>query len=74
MRTTLRIDDDVYSVARSLAESEGRSLGEVISELLRKGLAPRPESTSESGFPVFSVSPDAAPLTPEMVRQAAEDS
>lgn len=74
MRTTLRIDDDVLRAARSLAESEGRSLGEVISDLLRKGLAPRPESASDSGFPVFAVSPEAAPLTPEMVRQAAEDS
>lgn len=73
MRTTLRIDDDVLRAARSVAESEGRSLGEVISELVRKSLSPRPERTTESDFPVFSVSDGAAPITAEMVRRAAED-
>ncbi|MES1242045.1 MAG: antitoxin [Acidobacteriota bacterium] len=73
MRTTLVIDDDVLSVARSLSEVEGRSLGAVISELARRGLAPRQESAEEEGFPVFAVSPGARPITLEMVQKALDE-
>jgi hypothetical protein len=74
MRTTVVIDDDVLAAARSLASSEGKSLGEVLSELARRGLAPRREPGRRSGFPTFSIPEDAAPLTPEAVRRAEEDS
>ncbi|NJL26656.1 MAG: antitoxin [Thermoanaerobaculia bacterium] len=73
MRTTLTIDDDVFFAAKSLARSESKPLGEVISNLIRRGLAPRAQTSTSSGFPVFEVSPDAAPITLEMVRHAAED-
>jgi len=73
MRTTLRIEDDVFRAAKSLADSEGKTVGQVISELARKGLAPRPQEAPEEGFPVFSVPETATPITPEMVRRAAED-
>lgn len=73
MRTTLRIEDDVLRAAKSLADAEGRTVGEVISELARKGLAPRPQEATEGDFPVFSVPDNATPITPEMVRRAAED-
>jgi hypothetical protein len=73
MRTTLAIDDDILNAARSLSEAEGKSLGEVISELARRGLAPRPESVLEDGFPVFAVSPGAKPITLEMVQKALEE-
>lgn len=73
MRTTLQIDDDILNAARSLAETEQRSLGEVISSLARRGLAPQPQEDSDHGFPVFSVPADATPITPQMVRRAAED-
>jgi hypothetical protein len=72
MRTTLDVDDDVLKAARSLARSQGRSLGRVVSDLARKGLAPRRES-SRRGFPVFKVSRDAAPLTSDAVERALDD-
>lgn len=74
MRTTLVIEDDVLEVARNLAETEGKSLGEVISELARRGLAPRFEEAADEGFPVFSLSPGAGPITLEMVQQALDES
>jgi hypothetical protein len=74
MRTTLVIEDDVLEAARSLAESEGRSVGEVLSELARRGLAPRPQDAVEDDFPVFSVSPGAKPITLEIVQRALEES
>jgi hypothetical protein len=73
-RMTLVIEDDVLEAARSLAEAEGRSLGQVISMLARRGLAPQRQEDLGESFPVFSVSPDAKPLTMEMVRQALEES
>jgi hypothetical protein len=74
MRTTLVIEDDVLDAARSLAEAEGKSLGQVISTLARRGLAPRRQEDLDTGFPVFSVSPESKPLTLEMVQRALEES
>lgn len=74
MRTTLKIDDDIYRAARSIAAEHGKTIGDVISALARRGLRPAIPMQSRKGFPVFDVSPEAAPLTPEMVRQAVEDS
>jgi len=73
MRTTLQLDEDVYRAAKSLADVEQRSLGEVISRLARNSLAPDPRITARSGFPVFSESPGAGPITNEMVKAALED-
>ena len=45
MRTTLDIDNDVLAAARDLARAEGKSLGEILSDLVRKALtAPNPAS------------------------------
>jgi hypothetical protein len=73
MRTTLTLDDDVLEAARYLARTEGKAIGAVVSELARRGLAPRREAEEEQGFPVFSVPSGATPLTPEMVARALED-
>jgi hypothetical protein len=73
MRTTVNIDDDVLRAAKGLAKSENRSLGEVVSELMRRGLRPRAYVTETSEFPVFLVSEEAAPITSEMVRQALDE-
>lgn len=72
MRTTLEIDDDVLNVARAVAESEGRSLGKVISRLARRGLQ-TPTATSASGLPVFDVRDDAPRITSAMVRSALDE-
>ena len=75
MRTTLQLDEDVYAAARSLARSEGKSLGHIVSALARQGLTPRARAgrTTRGGFPVFSVPRNAAPITAEMVGRALED-
>lgn len=54
MATTLAIADDVASAAREIATREGRSLGDVVSDLARKGLAPSYEGpTHRNGFPLL---------------------
>jgi len=73
MRTTLSIDDDVLDAARAIADQTRRSIGEVVSELARRGLQPRPESGSRSRLPCFNVSEKARPFTPEAVRKDLDD-
>ena len=72
MRTTVKIDDDVFKVAKSIAASQGRTLGDVLSELARRGLQPR-EPRRSSLVPAFDVDAKAPCLTPEMVREALDD-
>jgi hypothetical protein len=63
MRTTLTLADDVYEAARTLAEASGRSLGEVVSDLARRGLNPQPTIARADDLPVFAVPADA-PIIP----------
>ena len=50
MRTTLNIDDDVFIAVKELARRESRSLGDVMSSLLRQSLTRGDvESAADSG-------------------------
>jgi len=53
------LDDDVFEAARAQAQASGKKLGEVLSQLARRGLKAGSQSTTKSGLPVFSVQPDA---------------
>ncbi|OHU92301.1 antitoxin [Mycobacterium talmoniae] len=72
MRTTVDLDDDVVAAARELAASERRSLGAVISELARRGLAPA-RVESDNGLPVIRVPAGTPAITPGMVRRALDE-
>jgi hypothetical protein len=75
MRTTINLDPDVLEQARTIARVERRSLGRVVSDLARRGLArSQREIVEEGGFPVFRVPPDAPPITSEHVRVALDES
>ncbi|HET6386476.1 MAG TPA: DUF2191 domain-containing protein [Armatimonadota bacterium] len=74
MRTTITLQDDVLHVARSLANARSISLGDAISELVRRGLQTDSSLTEESGFPVFRVSAGARPITLEDVKSAEDES
>ena len=39
MRTTLDIDDDILAVVKDLARAEGRTMGQIISDLTRRCLS-----------------------------------
>ena len=69
MRTTLQLDEDVLAAARALAERQGRTLGEVVSELARKGLAPAAASKTRNGIRLMPVRPDARPTSLEDINQ-----
>lgn len=73
MRTTLKIDDDVLSVARALAARTGKSLGDAVSQLARRGFSERSRIESKDDLPRVQVRPDARPITTEDVRKALSD-
>lgn len=73
MRTTINLDEDVMRAVRSLAREQGKSLGAVVSALVRKALRAQGEVAYSADFPVFRVREDAPPITPEMVEAAQEE-
>ena len=68
MRTTLAIDDDVLQAAKELARQEGRTAGEVLSELARRGLNARADAGAHGdprlrrGVPVLASRGDVVTL------------
>ncbi|KLJ00336.1 CopG family transcriptional regulator [Luteimonas sp. FCS-9] len=74
MRTTLSLDDDVLAAARALAQAQGRSLGEVVSELARKGLRPAaPAPRYRNGIPLLPARPGADRATLELVNRLRDE-
>ncbi len=64
MRTTLDIDDDVLTAAKERAQRDKKSIGRVVSELMRQALtAPREHRPGASAVrepaPVFGLQPFA---------------
>ena len=74
MRTTLAIDDDVLAAAKEMAETEGKSVGEVISTLARNAMRPAPaHRATRNGVPLLPVRKGAPRVTSELVRQLEEE-
>ena len=74
MRTTLNLDDDVLETARMLAAKERKSLGAVISGLLRHAVEPPPKPLRQrNGIPLFPVSQGARCVTPEIVKALMDE-
>jgi hypothetical protein len=75
MRTTLTIDDDVLAAAKALADRQHKSVGEVISALIRQGLQPQSTGNRETrnGVLLLPTRPGAMPVTPELVSQLSDE-
>ena len=74
MRTTLLIDDDVLSAAKELAALEKKSIGEIISCLARRALAPTESKVkTRNGVPLLKVRKGARRVTSELVNQLREE-
>jgi hypothetical protein len=74
MRTTLSIDDDVLLAAKSLAEREHRTLGEVLSNLARQALRREsPGGSIRNGIRLLPCSAAASPITMELVNQLRDE-
>jgi len=73
MRTTLDLDADVLAAAKALAAHQGRTAGQVLSELARKGLASeRPKQRVRNGVPLLP-SESGRIVTPQMVEAALDE-
>ena len=74
MRTTLKLDEDVLAAARALAQQQDKTLGEVVSELARKGLVP-PASAPQyrNGIRLMPVRPGATPMTLDQINALRDD-
>ena len=66
----MTVDDDVLAVAWALAERNGTSLGSAISEPARRGFVDMNNLEFDDCIPLFSVAPDARPVTNEDVKEA----
>jgi hypothetical protein len=74
VRTTLVIDDDVLSAAKEMAAIKKKTVGEVISSLVRQALSPRESKIkTRNGVPLLKVRKGAARVTSELVHQLRED-
>jgi hypothetical protein len=74
MRTTLAIDDDVLAAAKEMATTQQKSVGEVISALVRTALRPSGSGrTTRNGVPLLPVRPDTPRVTSELVHQLREE-
>ncbi len=73
MRTTVDLDADILRVAKDLARDRDQSLGRVLSDLARRGLAPPNHSTPmRNGVPILPRKPGAKPVTSEIVKELLE--
>ena len=74
MRTTLKLDEDVLDAARALAQQQDKTLGEVVSELARKGLVPPASSPQyRNGIRLMPVRPGARPTTLEQINELRDE-
>lgn len=74
MRTTLQLDEDVLAAARALAAQQGRTLGDVVSELARKGLAPVAAAPRHrNGIRLMPVRANARPTPAEDINQLRDE-
>lgn len=73
MRTTLDIDDDVLQVAKQLAVQRRQTAGQVVSELLRQALEPKPAPKSRNGVPLFTPTPGAKKPSLSLVNKLRDE-
>ena len=74
MRTTLALDDDVLAAAKELAAMQRKSIGEVVSSLVRNALRPvEPGAGFRNGVPLLAVRPGASRVSSELVRQLDDE-
>jgi hypothetical protein len=73
MRTTLTLADDAVALARKLARRKRMTLGQAVSELVRRG-ASRPIPTSErNGLILIRLSEQSTPVTAASVDELLDD-
>ena len=73
MRTTLMLDDEILFEAREIASSQDLSLGEVFSQLARRGLDSAPSVGTKDGLPLFRRARRKGKVSLETVLRAEDE-
>lgn len=73
MRTTLTIDDDVLTAAKAIAHQTNRTIGEVVSDLVRRSLRPPAASAERNGIPLLPLRKPGVIVTPEIVNALRDE-
>jgi hypothetical protein len=73
MRTTLAIDDDVLLAAKAIARQQGRSVGDVVSELARRALHRPAAPKQRNGISLLARGDDQAIVTLETVNALRDE-
>ena len=74
MRTTLAIDDDVFSAVKGMAAVERQSVGAILSSLARQAIASHaPLLRVRNGVPLLPVRSASKTVTPELVKQLCDE-
>ena len=72
-RTTLALDEDVLAAAKALAVKEEKSLGQVISGLVRISLSDKPQFEMRNGFPLLPRRHPFPVITTEFVNSLRDE-
>ena len=75
MRTTIDLPADLHALAREIAHQQRKTMSEVITECVQRGLGIAPEETvhiytTDSGFPTILL---GRPITAEDVRSLDDE-
>jgi hypothetical protein len=74
MRTTVNLDDDVLGVAKEMAALSGRTLGEVLSDLVRQALARgSDEAPMRNGVPLLEPTSEARMVSSQDLSRLVDD-
>lgn len=81
MRTTIDLPEDLHRILSSLARHTGRSLGQTVAELVRRGLEAPPATGVRDAVAVYHVHPATGlplvasrqPITEDDVRALDDD-
>jgi hypothetical protein len=74
-RTTLSLDDDVLDTARAIADRDRRTIGEVVSDLARRGIISGRGQTrrTRNGLPLLPSRGKPGSVTLELVNRLRDE-
>ena len=74
MRTTITLEDDAFATATTYARARAMKLGQAVSELIRKGSAPKLALRQANGVWTFDLPADAPRVTAQQVQRLLDES
>lgn len=68
MKTTLNLDDDLLTLVKQYAKRRSITLGQAVSELVRRGIDARPTTRIVNGLQVVDLLPSSPKVTSKKIR------